>query len=265
MKKVICLIVSLVVCFSAICLISACDKETKEDITTTNLSLTATIKPISTTTPLLIQQTLNNESDVGGGIMKVHKYRAMFYSVPAPFVNLVGKEVFFAWRETIDATSTAKTMVMAQFIQHFGITREQFDKANLEWAKGVRDNLDGIPCINPKDYANQITDEIFNGDIIFTFDDDLIREYYLSPDYPYLYDIEFEEAVANGEYISQTEEWVDVEQMEAEIIAKYGEAEIVTDAAEQTTSETAGEITTATETPLPEAQITPETDVRITE
>ena len=184
-----------------------------------------------------IETKVNNQStsnyisstfeDVGGGVMKVHKYRAMFYSVPAPFVNLVGKENFFAWRETIDATSTAETMVMSQFIQHFGITKEQFDKANLEWAKGIRDNLDGIPCINPKDYANQITDEVFNGDIIFTFDDDLIREYYLSPDYPYLYDIEFEEAVARGEYTSQTEEWVDIEAMEAEIIAKYGEAEIV--------------------------------------
>lgn len=228
MKKIIRLIVSLVICFSAICLIPACDKEIKGDITTTNSSST-TLNYVPTTSTFATQQTVNSESDVGGGIMKVHKYRAMFYSVPAPFVNLIGKEVFFEWRETIDATSTAETMVMAQFIQHFGITREQFDKANLEWAKGVRDNLDGIPCINPKDYANQITDEIFNGDIIFTFDDDLIREYYLSPDYPYLYDIEFEEAVARGEYTSQTEVWVDVDAMEAEIIAKYGEAEIVTE------------------------------------
>ncbi len=168
------------------------------------------------------------KNDAGGGVITVQKYRAAFYSVPASFVNLVGKETFFAWRETIDATSTAETMVMSQFIQHFGITREQFDKANLKWARGVRDNLYGIPCINPKDYANQETDEVFNGDIIFTFDDDLIREYYLSPDYPYLYDIEFEEAVEKGEYTSQTEEWVDVEAMEAEIIAKYGETEIVT-------------------------------------
>lgn len=181
----------------------------------------------------------DNFEGEGGGILKVQKYRDMFYSVPAPFVNLVGKETFFAWRETIDATSTAETMVMSQFIQRFGITREQFDKANLEWAKGIRDNLDGIPCINPKDYANQITDEIFNGDIIFTFDDDLIKEYYLSPDYPYLYDYEFEEAVEKGEYISQTEEWVDVEAMEAEIIAKYGETEIVPETAtlpEETTA-----------------------------
>lgn len=91
-------------------------------------------------------------------------------------LNSIACWFLFCWRETIDATTTAETMVMSQFVQHFGITREQFDKANLEWAKGIRDNLYGIPCINPKDYANQMTDEVFNADIIFTFDDDLIRE-----------------------------------------------------------------------------------------
>lgn len=166
-------------------------------------------------------------NDVGGGIITVQKYRHRFYSVPEPFISLVDRNAYFEWENTIDVTSTAETMVMSQFIQHFGITRELFDKANLEWAKIVKDKLFGFPCINPKDYANQEDDEIYNADIIFTFDDDLIREYYLSPDYPYLYDIEFEEAVARGEYTSQTEEWVDIEQMEAEIIAKYGEAEIV--------------------------------------
>ena len=229
MKKMISLVLSIVIFFSAICLISACDKETKENLTTTNSSLTTISNLISTTSTLSNQQITNNESDVGGGVLRVYKYRDMFYGVPVSFVNLVGKETYFQWEETIDATSTAETMVMSQFVQHFGITREQFDKANLEWAKGIRDNLHGVPCINPKDYANQMTDEVFNADIIFSFDDDLIREYYLSPDYPYLYDIEFEEAVERGEYTSQTEEWVDVEAMEAEIIAKYGEAEIVTE------------------------------------
>lgn len=240
MKKIICLVLSIVICFSAVCLISSCDNETKNDLSTTIESLSTT-----TTTPLLEQpisrqDPINKENDAGGGISQVHKYRARFYDVPAPFVNLVGKEIFFAWRETIDATATAETMVMSQFIQHFSITREQFDKANLKLTKIIKNDLDGYPCLNPKDYANQITDEIFNGDIIFTFDDELIREYYLAPAYPYLYDIEFEEAVARGEYTSQTEEWVNIEQMEAEIIAKYGEAEIVT----ETTNTTPEEIST---------------------
>ena len=229
MKKVICLVLSIVICFSAVCLISACDKETKENIITTNSSLPTISNQISTTSTFSLQQTTGDESDVGGGVITVQKYRYRFYSVPEPFINLVDRNAYFEWENTIDVTSTAETMVMSQFVQHFSITREQFDKANLEWTKIIKDKLFGVPCINPKDYANQEDDEIYNADIIFTFDDDLIREYYLSPDYPYLYDIEFEEAVERGEYTSQTEEWVDIEQMEAEIIAKYGEAEIITE------------------------------------
>ena len=227
MKRTVCLILSIILCSSAFYLLSACNKDATKDLTATSSFLLTESNQIATTDHTLYQQTSNNESDLGGGVITVQKYRSAFYSVPAPFVNLVGKEVFFAWRETIDATATAETMVMSQFVQHFGITREQFDKANLEWTKGVRDNLFGVPCINPKDYANQEDDEVYNADIIFTFDNDLIREYYLAPDYPYLYDIEFEKAVASGEYTPQTEVWVDVEQMEAEIIAKYGETEIV--------------------------------------
>lgn len=266
MKKSISMIFSIITILISLGLFPSCSRTDPINVsnkTSNNISSTTSQNEMKKSETKMTNQpsSISNNSTsegVGGGVMKVHKYRAMFYSVPAPFVNLVGRETFFNWRETIDATSTAETMVMSQFIQHFGITREQFDKANLEWAKGIRDNLDGVPCINPKDYANQITDEIFNGDIIFTFDDDLIREYYLSPDYPYLYDIEFEEAVAKGEYTSQTEEWVDVEAMEAEIIAKYGEAEIVTDTAVQTSIETTAEVTTAVETTIPEteAQIT---------
>ena len=256
MKKVISLVLSIVICFSAICLITACDKETKSDLTTINSSLTAISNQTSTTSTLLNQQMTNNESDVGGGVITVQKYRHRFYSVPEPFISLVDRNAYFEWENTIDITSTAETMVMSQFIQHFGITREQFDKANLEWAKIIKDKLFGVPCINPKDYANQEDDEIYNADIIFTFDDDLIREYYLSPDYPYLYDIEFEETVEKGEYTSQTEEWVDVEAMEAEIIAKYGEVEIVVE-----TETVIQEETTATDSP--KSEITEQTKKRL--
>ena len=168
------------------------------------------------------------KNDEGGGVITVQKYRHKFYSVPGTFIDYVDRDDYYEWLLTIDHTSTAEVMVIKQFVQHFNITREQFDRANLEYAKRIQNKLGGSPCINPKDYANQEDDEVYNADIIFTFDDDLIREYYLSPDYPYLYDIEFEEAVARGEYTSQTEEWIDIEEMEAEISAKYGEAEIVT-------------------------------------
>ena len=228
-----------VLCFTAICLFSACGNEASTPISTSEKSATMgeATETTSTTINKQNQQTTNisnlqediEENDVGGGIITVQKYRSAFYSVPAPFVDLIDRSVYFGWEESIDITSTAETMVMSQFVQYFGITREQFDKANLEWAKIVKDKLYGVPCINPKDYANQEHDEIYNADIIFTFDDDLIREYYLSPDYQYIYDIEFEQAVASGEYTPRTEVWIDVEEMEAEIIAKYGEAENVTE------------------------------------
>ncbi|MBR4728589.1 MAG: hypothetical protein IK080_11945 [Clostridia bacterium] len=161
----------------------------------------------------------------GGGVIRPQKYRARYYTLYAPFVQLVGREASREWMETIDYSPDASSMVMLQFVRHFNITREQFDKANLETARIIRDKLDGRPCMRPMDYTNQEDDEIYNADIIYTFDEDIINAYYLGPDYPYLFDFEFDEAVAAGTYTSQTEVWVDVDEMEAEILAKYGSLE----------------------------------------
>ena len=162
------------------------------------------------------------EANGGGGVIRPQKYRARYYTLYAPFVQLVGREACREWMETIDYSPDASSMVMLQFVRHFNITREQFDKANLETARIIRDSLDGRPCMRPMDYTNQEDDEIYNADVIYTFDEDIINAYYLGPDYPYLFDFEFDEAVAAGEYTSQTETWVDVDEMEAEILAKYG-------------------------------------------
>ena len=115
----------------------------------------------------------------GGGVIRPQKYRARYYTLYAPFVQLVGREACREWWETIDSSSSATSMVMLQFVRHFNITREQFDKANLETARIIRDKLDGRPCMRPMDYANQETDEIYNADIIYTFDEDIINAYYL--------------------------------------------------------------------------------------
>lgn len=234
MKKKIFVVLMLIVLLSV--LVFGCAKEEKNVYLNENQNSKSEMLELQDTTfstsktnsetnlNSLIEATNKSEGE-GGGIITVKKYRSCYYSIPAPFVSLVGKEIYYEWIHTVDYSPSAEKMLMPQFIQTFGITREQFDKANFEFAQIVRDGLDGRPCLNPKDYANQITDEIFNADIIFTFDDEKINEYYLSPDYPYLYASEFDEAVKNGEYLSQTEEWVDIEQMEAEINAKYGNPE----------------------------------------
>lgn len=265
-------LISIFVAFTTLCVFSSCsNKAVNKNTETTSINIQPHSISTETTNSEIIKissidknQTKESIKDTttvgeGGGIITIQKYRSLFYDVAAPFVDLVGQEVYLEWREATEPSYKSEKMLISQFVQHFGITREQFEKANLECARIIQDKLRSKPCLNPKDYANQIITEIYNTDIIFSFDDNLIREYYISPEYPYLYDYEFEEAVAKGEYKSQTEEWVDVEAMEAEIIAKYGEAEIVTDITEQTASETTAEITTTVET------IIPETEIQITE
>ncbi|MBR2730678.1 MAG: hypothetical protein IKD72_01665 [Clostridia bacterium] len=161
----------------------------------------------------------------GGGTMKQQRYRINYYDVPAPFADLVGRNEYGAWYDQYILPyeqDDPNEMVIKQFIQHFHVSREAFDKANLRWAILIRERFDAVPKLSPKDYWDQETEEIYNADIIFTFDDEIINSYYLSPKYPFENVLEYEDAVAAGEYTSQTEEWVDVDEMEAEILAKYG-------------------------------------------
>lgn len=171
----------------------------------------------------------HGEIGVGGESISTRKYRVNYYDVPYQFVLIVGEDTYWEWDELYNGENPDETnvMVMKRFVEHFNISRESFDKANLEWAKVILNKMGSQPTMNPKDFANQETDEVYNADIIYTFNDEIINEYYLSGDYPYIYESEYEEAVANSEYTSQTEDWIDVEQMEAEIIAKYGEIEQV--------------------------------------
>lgn len=187
----------------------------------------------NTDTSVLIQteeqtpnQELTEQAGVGGGVLELNKYRVRYYTLPAPFVDLVGEEECYQWRLNQPYPNDTNVMMMVNFVQDFNISREDFDKANLEFARRIKELLDGVPVMNPQDYANQEDDEIYNADIIYTFDNELINEYYLSHDYPYLYVDEYEEAVANGTYQTQTTDWVDIEQMEAEINAKYGAPEV---------------------------------------
>ena len=83
--------------------------------------------------------------------------------------------------------------------------------------------------------------------VFYTFDDEIINNYYLSPDYLFSMQIEYQNAVADGTYQTRTTDWVDIEQMEADIIAKYGEAEIVTEAENTEINETYTDISNETE------------------
>ena len=221
----------LCVCFVTtffILIFTACGKNNENPISTTeNESVTISEKETSETGSeneiSEVTKPTESKNGSGGSIITVQKYRSAFYTIPYSFVEIVGKDTYNEWEENIDYhPGESEEMLMLKYVQDFNISREDFDKANLKSAKIIKNDLDGRPCINPKDYANQEDDEIYNADIIYTFDEELIKNYYLGNDYPYLYNIEFDEAVEKGEYTPQTDVWVDVAQMEADIIAKYG-------------------------------------------
>ena len=225
MKKLIALIVILVL----LVLTVACEKEKETGKTTTTTEGIQTYEALSSTTMNKVDDLKENETknDNGGGYIESGKYRQRYNSVPYDFVMLVGEEEFDRWYDEIYEFNPDKSQIVS-FVQYFNISKEDFEKTNLQMAKSF---AEFNPTMRPLDYENQQTYEIYNADIIYTFDDEIINEYYLTPDYPYCADFEYEAAVKRGEYTSQTEEWVDVEQMEAEIIAKYGEAEIVPETA----------------------------------
>ena len=100
-------------------------------------------------------------------------------------------------------------MTMVLFIQHFNISREDFDRTNLSLAKDFVE-MEEKSTMKPQDYENQQPYEIYNSDIIYTFDDEIINEYYLTPDYPFCSDDEYEYALKNGTYETHTTDWIDV-------------------------------------------------------
>ncbi|MBQ7122486.1 MAG: hypothetical protein IJO03_09525 [Clostridia bacterium] len=240
MKKTA-LFFSLLFCFTT--LFTSCDSKKQVPVSTTHNQL------IFEETTTQSQKNDKSEIDAGEATISTRKYRVNYYDVPYQFVLLVGEDNYWDWDEKYltDNPDDTNVMVMKRFVQFFDISKEDFDKANLEWAKVILSDLGSQPIMNPKDFANQETDEVYNADIIYTFDDEVINEYYLSGYYPYIYESEYEEAVASGEYTSQTEVWIDIEQMEAEIIEKYGEVEIV---AETTPAEETS--TAAEDTAIPE-------------
>ena len=229
MKKIFFIFLFVVVCFSS------CSSVSNNAKTTENINLTDTsaFETSKTTNP--IQTT----EDAGGADITPRKYRTCYYSVAYPFAELVGIDKYWDWSEEYNTENPDNTneMVIKKFVQYFNISRENFEKANLKHAKIRAEGVGDFPVMNPKDYADQEPDEIYNADIIYSFNDEIINEYYLTPDYEFGWRIEYEEALANGTYETKTTEFIDIEAMEAEIIAKYGEAEVVTEAIETTTAE----------------------------
>ena len=178
------------------------DSSTQENTTETVLHSSESTEKGNEVTSVQIDIT---DPDTGGfeeefeSLFDDYKYRYIYYSVYAPFVEIVGEEDYYNWLYTEYETvefSERNEMAMVAFIKKFNISREDFDKAN-EKSKTILSDYGMPPIMNPASddpyYDRDIEcREVYNADIIYTFDNELINSYYLYVD-PYA-----EESSAEG-------------------------------------------------------------------
>lgn len=217
----------------AICMlfgVAACSKTTEAD---KNGSQTKTEAVQSTdashseaeSSTVKVNAELGGDEPICGGEVTTQKYRRRYYSVTRPFVDLVGREEYWAWeKKNHDALyNDPKQPMIVALIKEFNISREEFDKANLEMARIIRDEVGETPLLEPHDYPSQEVYEVFNPDIIFTFDDELINEYYLChSNYQYVAENYVDEAVAEGKYEVRTKKFVFIE--DGKLVVRDSEA-----------------------------------------
>ena len=104
------------------------------------------------------------------------EYRKIYSVIPSQFIWLVDYEEYENWKKTVDA---ADGMAMLQFVEHFGITREDFDSANASYEAYI--NSTGESALRRKpESKDEEESEVFDAEIIYSFDKEKIDEYYLA-------------------------------------------------------------------------------------
>ena len=199
-------------------LFSSTTEAVTEKNETASATVPSTIKPFY---PLV------NEGVGGGGDDFINtyepKYRELFYNIGLCFAQLVSDEEYYEWRKQYqdkyytedegEEIKEPKRMRIVDFVMYFDIPREVFEEANntrchemIKWGD--------VPVMNPKDYMEQEEFEVYNVDIIYTFDDEIINAYYERGEYPFETKEEYLEAIKYHGYITQTEEFIMLEGFE---------------------------------------------------
>ena len=100
------------------------------------------------------------------------KYRLVYYDISGYFVDLVSRDEFNDWMMPFDKEHSGKElseMYLVSFIKHFNIPKDKFVEACEEMKNDrLADGLD----VYSEEY------EIPNADIIYTFDNEIINNYY---------------------------------------------------------------------------------------
>ena len=103
--------------------------------------------------------------------MEIGRHRPLFYNMPAPFVNLVGRETFIEWRHARCQIERENESIAVSFVRYFNISREDFERANEEmrqiWTRGHY-------------FAEHSSrHELYPVDLIFSMDNEAISNFFL--------------------------------------------------------------------------------------
>lgn len=105
-------------------------------------------------------------------------YRNIYYWAPTFLFDLVDRDACRAWHEEVVKPNEVNNvepqeMYIVSFVKHFKISREDFEAA----CEKKRLRFEEFHNVNGHDISDE-AHEIPNADIIYTFDNEIINEYY---------------------------------------------------------------------------------------
>jgi len=165
---------------------------TTTPLTTTTTTTTTTTVTTSTTTTSSIKPTESQKSSdlpkyVPGSIKLrdienvqadlmlsfVPTRRSVYYTISGFFIDLIEINTFNEWANKNlfkEIGKEPQEMSIVSFVKHFNISKEVFEETIEE----MREPYNALA----KELSDEETYELPNADIIYTFDNDIINEYY---------------------------------------------------------------------------------------
>lgn len=107
------------------------------------------------------------------------KFRDCYYWGQSVLYDLVDNEAFGEWynavvQPDIDSNAEPQEMYTVSFVKYFQISRDDFDRC----CEAKRERMESLRDEHGHDITGEGA-EIPNGDIIYTFDNEIINSYYL--------------------------------------------------------------------------------------
>ena len=155
--------------------LTACVGPPKEPETTTTKAQRTTIT--TETQPTTVETTTVNIT-MGNSVIEPRIRRPIYYSLPYSFAELVGRDVFYAWDVArYEKEEFENECIAVSFIKHFKVSKEDFTRAN-EVIRAQAAELG---------YEEHSYGEVYDVDLIYTFDNEKINEFFLWENGPYDY------------------------------------------------------------------------------